>query len=111
MDEIKPNDKVYVLPFEAIVKINISGAFFETLKQGAYTIMEQFNGDIKEIPIILKELETRAPENFWEQQITTYLALLHAVEEGAKEQKLLVAHNASKFLPTNDSSPEASPES
>lgn len=113
-DDLKPGDKVSVIPMDAVVQLPISGAFYSRIQQCFYALMES---KIKEDPTgestnaILKELETREPADLWETLVTVQLALLFAAEESAKEQGILIKKEALDFVPPTEASPEVSPES
>ncbi len=113
MAELKPTDKINTIALDAIINIPISGAFYSRIQQCTFALLQQKmtedpNGT--ETNKILKELETREPNDLWETLVTVNLALLYATEEAAKEQKLVIQQNAVDFLP-KDSDSEVSPES
>ena len=113
MDDLKPGDKITTIPLDAIIKIPISGAFYARIQQAFFALLQE---KMPEDPTgyklneRLKELQTRDPEDLWEQQVTIYLALLYAAEESGREQGVLKEEAALDFVP-KDASPEVSPES
>jgi len=112
MNELKPGDKIETIPFDAVLNIPISGAFYSRIQQCFYALLEQ---KMKDDPTgestnkVLKELESRDPVDLWETLVTVNLALLYAADEAAKEQKIMVKREALDYVP-KDASQEASPE-
>lgn len=112
MDELKPGDKIATIPFDAIINIPISGAFYSRLQQCFYALMQEKMKDDptgEQTSKLLKELESRQPNNVWEMQVTVILALLYSADTAAKEQNVMREEDAVNFIPKN-SSPGASPE-
>lgn len=113
MDELKPGDKITTVPFDAIINIPISGAFYSRIQQSFFALLQEKMTDDPtgfKVNERLKELETRDPEDLWETLVTIQLALLYAAEEAGTKQGVFIKEDALKFIP-KDASPEASPES
>ena len=113
MDELKPTDKITTVPFDSIVKVPISGAFYARLQQSFFALLQDKMPEDPtgfKVNAQLKELQTREPEDRWEELVTLHLAIIYGVEESGKEQGILKEETATNFI-ANDSSPEASPES
>jgi len=107
MDNLE-NIKVDTIPLNALMNIQVSGAFYNTIQQLLVALLSEKQDQMEELVPLLKELETRAPKNLWENQVVIFTALMTAIEDAAKEQKLIVREDASKFV---SNSSEASPES
>jgi hypothetical protein len=104
------NDKINVIPREALVKITISGAFYERLQNSLFALYRESKLNTKELTEVLTELTAKRPaENFFEEQVLTYLALLAAVDDAAIKQKLVKKAPLSDFI-NDDSAQETSPE-
>ena len=79
--------EVEVFPFEAIVNIKISGAFYTRLSEMVlYNASKQ---NIKDLASTLKELETREPTNADESHLLTLLTLVATIEREVKTQGVL----------------------
>ena len=113
MDELKPGDKISTIPFDAVINVPISGAFYSRMQASFFALLQE---KMNEDPTgeltnkLLKELESREPANLWEMQVTVLLALLYAAENTAKEAGILRKEDAINFIP-KATSQEASPES
>jgi len=111
-NELHPGDKIKHIPFDALVDIQISGAFYADLQQQLFILLQQKEGEgIEKVNQRIKELETRQPNDFWEFQITTLMAILYATENAAKKQGHIVETEALDYIPKEDSVEGASPES
>lgn len=108
-DQLDPNSKIKLIPNDTIVNIPISGAFIKKLQETLFYLLGQ--KEPTEVAKVIKELETREPNNFWEHEVTIYLALVYQAELVAKEGGHIIEKSVSEFLPKEDSSEEASPES
>jgi len=112
MNELKPGDKIATIAMDAIINVPISGAFYARIQQCTFALLEQKmeeDPDGSKTNVILKELESRQPNDLWETLVTVNLALLYATEEAAKKQSLIQQQDAINFLP-KDSESEASRE-
>ena len=111
-NELHPGDKIKHIPFDALIDIQISGAFYADLQQQLFILLQQKESEgAEKVNKRLKELETEQPKDFWEFQVTTLLAILYATENAAKKQGHIVATEALDYLPKEDSTEGASPES
>jgi hypothetical protein len=109
-NKLDPNEELPVIMNDALIEITISGSFYNKLRRLLFEVMGQKSNEPHTIPLILKELETREPNDLWEAQVTTYLALCHEIEEKATAQKKTTLKKVSDIMP-DDPSEEASPES
>jgi hypothetical protein len=103
------DSKVKVVANDTILTIPISGAFFSKLQQTLYHLLAQ--KPPADVTRIIKELETRDAADFWEHEVTIYLALIYQLEEAAKKGNHIIEKPVTDFLPKEDPSEEASPES
>jgi len=97
-----------VLPYDSLVKIEISGTFYERLQNCLFAALQEKEDEPEELALILKELETRQPANNWEERVYVLLAIIYEVDNQAAQQEVLVKKSID--IPPN-SSPEVSPES
>jgi hypothetical protein len=100
---------VDVLPYDSLVKLEFSGAFYERLLNCAIATVQEKEDAPEERALIFKELETRQPANAWEERIYLLLAIIYEIDEQAAKQGVLKKETID--LPPTDSSPEASHES
>jgi hypothetical protein len=103
--------EVDIIPYETIIDIPISGRFYERMQNCLFTLINEKDEDPEVVVCILKELETRPPQNTWEEHLMVLLAVVYAVDNQAAEKGLTIKEKLSKFMPSKDSSQEASPES
>ena len=100
------NNKIDVIPSESLIKIEVSGQFYARMQNCLFALMGEKKDNPNELAIILKELETREPQNLWEEQISILLSILFEIDNQASKQGIIVKKDVSDYLP-----PEASPES
>lgn len=104
-NDVDPNKLVELIPTDAIIKVDFSGAFYVRLQQLLITYAQQE----KDYMVRLKELETREPNDAFEYNIITLLTLTRSVERAAEEQKQVVTKTVSELL-ANQESQEGGPE-
>jgi hypothetical protein len=104
------NDQIAILPFDSLVTVEFSGRFYAKMQNLLFALMQEKSDKPEELALILKELETREPQNMWEEQVSILLAIIFEIDNQAAKQKVLVKKPLSDYLPKDDS-PEASPES
>ena len=80
-------DKIEILPYDAKVKIEISGGFYARLIDLAVSLAAEQG--IEDLVKIMNELQNREPKTKYEYNLVTVLALTNSIETAAKEQKLL----------------------
>lgn len=87
--ESNPNAKIETIPFDKLVKVEISGFFYGRLSQ----LLANFVSDNQfELLPAMEELKKREPKTLKEYDFITLVSLCTAVEEAAKEQNVIEAH-------------------
>jgi len=84
------------VPFDAMITIEISGAYFARLQQLTLHFSKTKAPD--EFAKIVEELKTREPKDEFEYHFITLLSLNHEIEVKAREQKKTVMKDVSDEL-------------
>ena len=101
------NDKLDILPFEALVKIEVNGHFYARMQNCLFALMQEKEGTPNELAIILKELESREPQNLWEEQVSILLSIIFEIDSEAAKQGVMVKKVISDLSPSQGASPES----
>lgn len=92
--ELNPKTKVKSIPFEKIVKVEVSGFFYARLSQ----LLTNFVADNQiELLPALEELKKRDPKSTKEYDLITLVSLCTAIEEAAKKQELIEEHTVEEL--------------
>lgn len=75
------------IPFDALVKIEVSGSFAGRLQQLLIFMMEKKSPG--EIHKIIEELRTKEPEDVYSFNLLTIIILIQEIEKQAIEQGLI----------------------
>lgn len=79
--------KLGSIPVDAVVKIEISGAFYMRLHQTLLNKAAEKSPE--EFAKIMKELKLMEPKDVYEHDLGTILSVVLAVENAAKDQNLI----------------------
>ena len=79
-------EKIEVLPYDKIVKVGISGGFYNRIAEFAVHYASQMG--VKDLIGLLDELKNREPKDKFEYHLVTLLTLTSSVEKAAHEQGL-----------------------
>jgi hypothetical protein len=75
------------IPFDSIIKIEVSGGFTARLQELAVYHLSQKTPE--EVNEIIEKIKTKEPENEYEYHLLTLLVLIHEIESESKKQGIL----------------------
>jgi hypothetical protein len=82
------NNKIDVIPYDTLVSVEVSGAYYARVQQLLMYIFKDKAAD--EVSKCMEELKSREPKDIFEYQVITILSLMYEIEVKAREQKKTV---------------------
>lgn len=84
MSNTEPTQKIEVIPYDSIIKVEVSGAYYARFHQLFISYISQKSPE--EFAKILAELKDREPATEYEHNVVTLLSFIKEIELKAKEQ-------------------------
>lgn len=115
MTESNLNKNIETIPLDKLINIKVSGAYYASIQNLFYMILQEKAMDDPtgyKTAKLLEELGEREPKDKWETQVVLLFSLLRTIEEAAKSQNIISLQPEEKIMSTiPEIFPESFPES